>query len=143
MRRPEPDTLVYSSERSVPGARRFEAPEVPPRRAADGNTARTRDPRAGASKDEPAGTAARSSDPDDGVVRVWLERKGRNGEPVSIVRGLRVDGGRLAEIATRLKKLCGTGGSAKGGEIVIQGDHRARIAAELERDGLKVKLAGG
>jgi translation initiation factor 1 len=79
----------------------------------------------------------------DGIVRIWLERKGRNGGPVSIVRGLPHDKTTLAALATRLKKACATGGSAKDGEIIIQGDHRERIAAELARDGLRVKLAGG
>jgi len=79
----------------------------------------------------------------DGIVRVWLERKGRNGKPVSIVRGLALPPSALAALAGRLKRTCGTGGSAKDGEIIIQGDHRARIANELERDGHRVKLAGG
>ena len=81
--------------------------------------------------------------PADGVVRIWLERHGRNGKPVSIVRGLRLDGAALAQLAAQLKRTCGTGGTAKDGEIVIQGDHRARIAAELEKAGVRVKLAGG
>jgi len=76
-------------------------------------------------------------------VRIWLERHGRNGKPVSIVRGLRLDGAALAQLAAQLKRTCGTGGTAKDGEIVIQGDHRARIAAELEKAGVRVKLAGG
>lgn len=81
--------------------------------------------------------------PGDGIVRIWLERKGRNGGPVSIIRGLPNDKTALSALATRLKKACGTGGSAKDGEIIIQGDHRERIAAELVGDGLRVKLAGG
>lgn len=79
----------------------------------------------------------------DGVVRIWLERKGRNGKPVSIIRGLALDGASLGTLASRLKRVCGSGGSAKDGEIIIQGDHRARLASELERDGHRVKLAGG
>jgi translation initiation factor 1 len=86
--------------------------------------------------------AARSA-PADGIVRIWLERHGRNGKPVSIVRGLPLDAKALAALAARLKRTCGAGGTAKDGEIVIQGDHRARIAAELGNDGLRVKLAGG
>jgi translation initiation factor 1 len=87
----------------------------------------------------PPPTATVNRDP----VRIWLEKKGRNGTPVSIIRGL--PGGRdaLAALASRLKRACGTGGSAKDGEIIIQGDHRERIAELLERDGLRVKLAGG
>src|SRR5688572_11926412 len=80
--------------------------------------------------------------PSDGVVRIWLEKKGRNGTPVSILRGLPDDRQALAELAGRLKRACGTGGSAKDGEIIIQGDHRERIAALLEQDGMRVKLAG-
>jgi translation initiation factor 1 len=80
--------------------------------------------------------------PNDGVVRIWLEKKGRNGTPVSILRGLPNDRQALAELAARLKRACGTGGSVKDGEIIIQGDHRDRIATLLERDGHRVKLAG-
>jgi translation initiation factor 1 len=79
----------------------------------------------------------------DGIVRVWLERKGRNGTPACIVRGLALDGVALAMLAAQLKRACGTGGTAKDGEIIIQGDHRARVVAELEARGLRVKRAGG
>lgn len=77
------------------------------------------------------------------AVRIWLERKGRNGGPVSIVRGLALDRGALAALASELKRTCGTGGSAKDGEIIIQGDHRARIADVLAARGVRAKLAGG
>jgi translation initiation factor 1 len=79
----------------------------------------------------------------DVVVRVWLEKKGRNGTPVSILRGLPDDRAALAALAGRLKRACGTGGSAKDGEIIIQGDHRERIAKLLADEGMRVKLAGG
>lgn len=84
-----------------------------------------------------------SAPPAQQTVRIWLEKKGRNGTPVSIVRGLAVDDTRLAALASTLKRACGTGGSAKDGEIIIQGDHRERIAALLGRDGIAAKLAGG
>ncbi len=78
-----------------------------------------------------------------GVVRIWLEKKGRAGKPVSIVRGLALDRGALDVLAGRLKRSCSSGGSVKDGEIIIQGDHRWHIAALLEGEGLRVKLAGG
>lgn len=78
----------------------------------------------------------------DGTVRIWLERKGRKG-PVSIIRGLPSDREALTQLATRLKRACGAGGSAKAGEIIIQGDHREYIAAVLASEGFRVKLAGG
>ncbi|MCC6848690.1 MAG: translation initiation factor [Deltaproteobacteria bacterium] len=77
------------------------------------------------------------------AVRVWLERKGRNGTPVSIIRGLTMGRRELADLASKLKRACGTGGSAKDGEIIIQGDHRERLATLLARDGVAAKLAGG
>ena len=102
------------------------------------------DPRA--ARPAPTGGSKSSSKPgagpNDGVVRIWLEKKGRNGTPVSILRGLSNDRQALAELAARLKRACGTGGSVKDGEIIIQGDHRDRIATLLERDGHRVKLAG-
>lgn len=93
-----------------------------------------------AARDRPAPRP--SAPPADGIVRIWLEKKGRNGTPVSILRGLPPNRETLAALAGRLKRACGTGGSAKDGEIIIQGDHRDRIATLLEREGFRVKLAG-
>ena len=127
------DTLVYSSEHStIAKAARRGVPAIQAGRE-----------HGGARKNvDAARSRGGGTPPADGVVRVWLERHGRGGTPVSIVRGLALDAPALAALATRLKRLCGSGGTAKDGEIVIQGDHRARIAAELGKDGLRVKLAG-
>ena len=97
------------------------------------------DPRTRASKT--IASASRSVQTES--VRVWLEKKGRNGKPVCIVRGLGLDRDALAVLATRLKRACGTGGSAKDGEIIIQGDHRDAIVTLLGGDGFRVKKAGG
>jgi translation initiation factor 1 len=68
---------------------------------------------------------------------------GRAGKGVSVISGLPLDEAGLAELATRLKRLCGAGGAVKNGVIEIQGDHRARLVEELLKLGYAAKLSGG
>ena len=77
--------------------------------------------------------------PDDGIIRVARER--RRGGVMSVVTGLPKR--ELAATASALKKLCGTGGTAKNGVVEIQGDHRDRIVDYFAHAGRKVKKAGG
>ena len=79
----------------------------------------------------------------DGIVRISRETKGRKGSGVSLISGLQLDGAELKKLAKQLKQKCGSGGSIKNGVIEIQGDHRELLKAELEKQGHKVKLAGG
>lgn len=79
--------------------------------------------------------------PADGVVRVFREKGGRGGKIVTVVRGL--PAAALAGAASDLKKHCGCGGAVKGDAVEIQGDHREKVAARLEAQGHRVKLAGG
>src|SRR5262245_54574782 len=81
--------------------------------------------------------------PDDGVVRLFLERGGRGGKTVTVIRGLPDRGAALDARAAELKKLCGAGGAVKDSTIEIQGDHRERLATRLRTLGFTVKLAGG
>lgn len=76
-------------------------------------------------------------------ARVGREVAGRGGKAVTVITGLPLDEVQLAELATRLKKLCGAGGAVKNGIIEIQGDHRDRLVAELCKLGLEAKRAGG
>ena len=87
-------------------------------------------------------TAARAAPgaPNDGVVRIFRDRGGRNGKVVTVIRGLPAR--ELEERASDLKRLCGAGGAVKDGAVEIQGDHREKIAAELRHLGYTVKLAG-
>ena len=79
----------------------------------------------------------------DGIARLRRDTKRRGGKTVTTIDGLPLDAGALKELGTELKRLCGTGGSVKDGVIEIQGDHRDKLAAELEKRGFKAKLAGG
>ena len=79
----------------------------------------------------------------DGVVRVRREVQGRNGKTVTSISGVPLPEALLRELASQLKRRCGTGGGAKDGVIVIQGDHRDALVAELESRGYTVKRAGG
>jgi translation initiation factor 1 len=76
-------------------------------------------------------------------VRVGREVAGRGGKGVTVISGLPFDAAQLAELAARLKRLCGAGGAVKDGVIEIQGDHRDRLVAELCKLGLEAKRSGG
>lgn len=81
--------------------------------------------------------------PTDGFVRLRRETKGRGGKTVVTISGVPLDENGLRQLAADLKRACGTGGAIKNGIIEIQGDHRERLVAELEKRAYKVKLAGG
>jgi translation initiation factor 1 len=81
--------------------------------------------------------------PDDGVVRIRREVKGRKGKTVTAVFGVPLKDRDLKQFAKTLKRKCGTGGSVKDGVIIIQGDHRDTLLDEIKQQGYTVKLAGG
>ena len=77
------------------------------------------------------------------AIRVGRETKGRAGKGVTIVSGVPLNEAQLAELAARLKKRCGSGGTVRDGVIEIQGDHRDGIVAELIKMGWQAKKSGG
>lgn len=79
----------------------------------------------------------------DGIVRVARDRKQRGGKTVTVITGLPGADGVLADVAGKLKRLCGSGGTVKDGVVEVQGDHRDKIAEALRGMGYTVKLAGG
>ncbi|QEM83560.1 translation initiation factor Sui1 [Halomonas binhaiensis] len=79
----------------------------------------------------------------DGIVRIRRETSGRKGKGVTTVSGVPLAEKELKALAKQLKQRCGTGGALKDGVIEIQGDHRQVLKAELEKQGFRVKLAGG
>jgi translation initiation factor 1 len=76
-------------------------------------------------------------------VKVRREVAGRRGKPVTTVSGVPVDDAGLKQLAGKLKKRCGVGGSVKDGVIEIQGDHRDVVVQILEAEGYRPVLAGG
>jgi translation initiation factor 1 len=95
------------------------------------------------------GDLRRSRDPSaaaptpSGPVRVRREVAGRRGKPVTTISNVPVDDAALRELAGRLKRRCGVGGSAKNGVIELQGDHRDTVVEVLRTEGYRVVLAGG
>ncbi len=82
-------------------------------------------------------------EPSQQDLRVWLDRKQRAGKQVTLVKGFVGSDDDLRELASMLKNKCGVGGSAKDGEIIIQGDFRDRVVDLLVKAGYKAKKAGG
>ena len=78
-----------------------------------------------------------------GRVKVRRETAGRRGKAVTTVSGVPLPDDGLRELAGRLKKRCGVGGSAKAGVIELQGDHRDAVVELLRGEGYDVVLAGG
>ncbi|EJX05890.1 translation initiation factor SUI1 [gut metagenome] len=68
-------------------------------------------------------------------LRVSIEKKGRGGKTVTLVRGFIGREEDLKELGKLLKTKCGVGGSIKEGEILIQGEFKARITELLKAEG--------
>lgn len=73
------------------------------------------------------------------VIHVVIEKKGRKGKTATIAEGFMCDDDELQEIASELKRKLGVGGSARGGEILIQGECRERLSGLLRSLGYKVR----
>ena len=97
----------------------------------DGDLRKARDPRLRELRANPS------------PIRVRRETAGRRGKAVTTISNVPLDDDALRELAGRLKKRCGVGGSAKDGVIELQGDHRAVVVELLRADGHLVVLAGG
>ena len=81
--------------------------------------------------------------PDDGVVRIARDKKGRGGKTATTVTGLPGTEDELDALLKRLKSTLGSGGTREGRGLVLQGDLRERLMKELTALGHKPKLAGG
>lgn len=81
--------------------------------------------------------------PENQLLELHIEKKGRGGKVVIIVKGFVGKSDDLKDLGKTLKSHCGVGGTTKNGTIEIQGDVRDKVDTKLKDLGYKTKRVGG
>jgi translation initiation factor 1 len=71
-------------------------------------------------------------------LRILLDTRQRAGKTITAVLGFIGRSEDLENLGKRLKQYCGTGGSVKAGEILIQGDQTVKVKAYLQKEGYRI-----
>ena len=77
------------------------------------------------------------------TIKVRRETSGRKGKTATTLSEIPLGEAETKVLAKRLKQHCGVGGTARGSSIELQGDHRDKVIAFLEKEGLRAVRAGG
>jgi translation initiation factor 1 len=81
--------------------------------------------------------------PEQQKLRIWLNTRLRAGKAVTLIVDFVGTADALEDLGKKLKNYCGTGGSAKDGEIIIQGDQREKVLQWLLKNGYKNSKKAG
>ena len=84
---------------------------------------------------ENAGAEEETISPAQQKIKVRLDTKNRGGKAVTLVEGFIGTNADKEELGKKLKTFCGTGGSVKDGEIIVQGDNRDKVLQWLQKNG--------
>ena len=75
-------------------------------------------------------------------LRIYPDRRNRKGKTVTVITGFQGSTDDIKSLEKSLKSACGTGGTVKNGDILIQGDFVKKVADLLEKEGYRYKISG-